>query len=352
MIVFERAVGAVPMTPAMASVVVAHINIALSKVAPPHVRTTLGKISHRGRLSTMAREGASAAMLLHFKKEIIEAARKVDRGIINVIANESWMELKILVAYERYRHPEGLENLRAQIEAENEGVIIPPFSMRWLRAKRMIEDHHQRGKLPGGGASVVFKVPNKAVGQKLLSEMWVAGNRFKAHPFIPDKADTLCGRCSAWGHSEFRCHNVMEVCGICSENHLTAGHRCEVVTCGAVGRVCPHVGMKCPNCGGAHPAQDGRCRARNEAIGIARGARIGRATWTQQADTAHLQHERQQRQQRAPEASRTREQHPRELSPPRPVLPPAPATDRTEEPDQMEGVMEAESSGTAQPVAV
>jgi hypothetical protein len=49
----------------------------------------------------MAQEGVSAAMLLSFKKEIIEAARKVDMGIINVIVNESWVELKMCILYER-----------------------------------------------------------------------------------------------------------------------------------------------------------------------------------------------------------------------------------------------------------
>jgi len=36
-------------------------------------------------------------MLLLFKKEIIEAARRADKAIINVVANETWAELKILV---------------------------------------------------------------------------------------------------------------------------------------------------------------------------------------------------------------------------------------------------------------
>jgi len=31
--------------------------------------------------------------------------------------------------------------------------------------------------------------------------------------------------------------------------------------------------MKCPNCGGGHPAQDARCRAKHAAIEIARGRR-------------------------------------------------------------------------------
>jgi hypothetical protein len=273
MIVFERAQDSPQISPMVASNVMARVNIALSKVAPPHIRTTTGKISARGRLSTIAREGASAAMLLRFKKEIIEAARQADKGIINVVANESWVELKILVPYERYRHPEGLADLREQIEAENEGVVVPPFSMRWMRAKRIIEGHYQQGRLPHGGASVVFKVPNKAAGQKLLTEMWVAGNRFKAIPFIPNKADTLCGSCSRWGHSEFQCPQAEVTCAVCAGKHRMESHRCEVATCEAIGRVCPHTAMKCPNCSGNHPARDARCRAKVNAIAVARGAR-------------------------------------------------------------------------------
>ena len=121
------------------------VNIALSKVAPPQVRTEAFKISSRGRLSTAARAGASAAMLLRFKKEIIEAARQADKAIINVIANETWVELKILVPYQRYREANGITELRQEIEAANAGVIIPPISMRWMRSKKIIEEHYQRG---------------------------------------------------------------------------------------------------------------------------------------------------------------------------------------------------------------
>jgi len=302
MIVFERMADAPQISPTMTSAVVAYVNITLSKVAPLHVRTTLGKISHRGRPSSMAREGVSAAMLLRFKRQIIEAARKVDRGIINVIANESWVELKILVPYDRYRHPEGLSDLCEQIEAENEGVMIPPFSIKWMRAKKVIKHHYQHGKLPHGVASVVFKVPNKAAEQKLLAEMWVAGNRFRAQPFIPNRADTLCGRCSSWGHSEFRCPKMAVVCGICSVGHRMKSHKYEVVTCGAIGRVCPHTKMKCPNCGRAHPAEDARCQVKVTAVAIARGARQ--------------------------------------------------SAERMEDPNEMEMVIEAETSGTAPPMAI
>jgi len=212
-------------------------------------------------------------MFLRFKKEILEAARKADRAIINVVANETWAELKILVPYDGYRHSNGLADLREQIEAENPGAVIPPLSMKCMRSASTIERYYQAGRLPKNAASVIFKVPGKVAAQKLLVEMWVAGNKFRALPYIPSKADSLCGMCGQWGHSEFRCQRGSATCTICAGSHRTEEHRCEVATCGKVGKVCPHMEMKCPNCRGRHPAQDARCRAKRAAIEIARGKR-------------------------------------------------------------------------------
>jgi hypothetical protein len=138
---------------------------------------------------------------------------------------------------------------------------------------KVIVEHYEAGRLPQNAASVVFKVPGKEAAQKLLEEMWVAGNKFRALPYIPDKADTLCGTCSQWGHSEFRCQQSVPTCTLCAGSHRTVEHRCEVATCGKIGKVCPHTEMKCPNCGGGHPAQDARCKAKRTAIGIARSRR-------------------------------------------------------------------------------
>ena len=145
--------------------------------------------------------------------------------------------------------------------------------MKWMRSVSTIERYYQARHLPKNAASVIFKVPGKVAAQKLLVEMWVAGNKFRALPYIPNKADTLCGMCGQWGHSEFRCQQAAATCTICAGTHRTEDHRCEVVTCGKVGKVCPHTEMKCPNCGGGHPAQDARCRAERAAIEIARGRR-------------------------------------------------------------------------------
>jgi len=85
----------------------------------------------------------------------------------------------------RCHNENGLAELREEIEAENEGVI-PLFLMRWVRAKRAIDEHFQRGRLPLGEASVVFKVPNKEAGRALLKEMWVVGShaRVRYHEYL------------------------------------------------------------------------------------------------------------------------------------------------------------------------
>lgn len=58
-IVFERMAGAPQINPAVSASAAAFVNIALSKVAPAHVRTEGFKISSRGRLSTTVRFGIS-----------------------------------------------------------------------------------------------------------------------------------------------------------------------------------------------------------------------------------------------------------------------------------------------------
>ena len=147
-IVFERATGAPQIDTVVAASAAAFVNIALSRVAPAHVRTEAFRISVQGRLSTTARFGASAVMLLCFKKEILQAARKANRTIINVIANVTWAELKILVPYDRYRHSSRLADLREQIKAENPGVVVPQLSMKWMRSVSTIERHYQASCLP------------------------------------------------------------------------------------------------------------------------------------------------------------------------------------------------------------
>jgi hypothetical protein len=74
--------------------------------------------------------GASAAVRLIFKKELIEVTRKADSTITNIHCNESRAELKALVPYALYRDGGGIGRLREKIEAKNEGAEVLPFTIR------------------------------------------------------------------------------------------------------------------------------------------------------------------------------------------------------------------------------
>jgi len=301
----------------------------------------------QGRLTTTAHFRALAAILLQFKKEILEAPVKANRAIINVIANETWAELKILVPYDHYYHPNRLWELRQQIVVENPRVVIPPLSIKWMRAASTIESHYQAGCFPKNAASVIFKVPSKIAASKLLVEMWVAGNKLRALPYIPDRADTLYGRCGQWGQSEFRCHRSCANCAICAGVHRTEQHRYEVSTYGKVGKVCPHTEMKFPNCGGGHPTQDARCHAKHVEIEIARGRREA-TPWAEPNQAPKLPARQ------PPQAAAVMPSHAGGLAPLSWVpenVPAAPTPDRKKDPmDVM--VTGTEPSGTAPPVAV
>jgi hypothetical protein len=225
------------------------------------------------------------------KIEIIQAASQADNTIVNVVACESWVQLKILVPYERYWGKEGLDNLREAIEAENGGVVKPPFSMKWMKLWHNYKEQWQRDNLPLGRASVIFKVPNQAAERGPLKEIWVAGNRFQAEIFVLSKVDSLCTICNKWGHSEFHCYSRKPVCGICTGEHRTSEHKCEVATCKAVVRMCEHTALKCSNCGEAHQVQDRRCRMKLAAIEIARWAGQWIATRPEAADWAEVEAE-------------------------------------------------------------
>jgi hypothetical protein len=86
-------------------------------------------------------------MAFLYRNIIIKAARSGDEGIIDVEGNHSWERLKIHpVPVVRYMGTgtNGLQKMREEIPAENEGVTIPP-QVRWLSNPRTIKEREQRG---------------------------------------------------------------------------------------------------------------------------------------------------------------------------------------------------------------
>ena len=105
---------------------------------PSHIRTFQLRKNTRGTLAGLPTPFAPVEQLLLYKDTIIRAARTIDPSIVDITANETWRRVKIHgVPLNRYlgRGTYGLDKLREEIEAENEGVEIPR-QMRWLGVTR------------------------------------------------------------------------------------------------------------------------------------------------------------------------------------------------------------------------
>jgi len=143
---------------------------------------------------------------------------------VDVEENESWQRLKFhpvpLIQY-MGKGAEGLQKMREEFDAENEGVVIPT-QVRWLANTRTIRKRRQNGEI--AASSVVFVIKPK--------------------------------------------------CGYCSGHHRTSDHKCNVVGCTAKqGSLCRHTLEKCPHCKGNYIALSSKCVKKREATEAARQSR-------------------------------------------------------------------------------
>jgi len=161
--------------------------------APAHVRIMNARRNAKGTITAITHQNATAEMALLYRDIIIKAARSVDKGIIDVEGNEFWERLKIhTVPLVRYmgKGTEGLQKMREEIQAENEGVAIAA-QVRWLMNPRIIREREQRGEIKA--SSVVFIVRGKKVAQRLVNKgVIAAGVRYKVEPYTNAGPDSLC----------------------------------------------------------------------------------------------------------------------------------------------------------------
>ena len=247
------------------------VNLALFKAAPKntHVRVEMVRCSPRGTITVSAAMGADAKMLMLFKKQILEAANRVEASITDVGTNEQWVKLKVMgVPFEMYRGQGGMEEIAACLEAEN-GLVVP-LAPRWLRQWRWINERWEQGTLRF--APVVITVRGQeAAGKYLAGGLRLGGMKMKVEKFVEEGKDTQCDKCAAWGHSEFRCPQLGVLrCGLCGDGHRTSEHACQVAGCGRKDR-CRHLQAKCANCGGGHTAAWTGCPFARSARAAARG---------------------------------------------------------------------------------
>jgi len=256
------------------------VNRALFEAKVPHFVRIQGVTKNtRGCLSTITTPAATAEMLIRYREIVIKAARKVDAGIVDIETNELWERVKMHgVNFDRYLGKKtggGLEKLRQELQAENEGVVLP-LAINWIGGPKDVQKKKAEGKI---ASSVVFAVKGSKMAEKVLKGgLRAAGVKYDVEKFVNAGPDSFCGVCSRWGHVDAKCGSLkMPACMLCAGRHLTKDHKCNVVRCKAnAGQNCTHNVDKCVNCKGNHIAKANVCVKKQEAI---KTTREERRTW-------------------------------------------------------------------------
>jgi len=256
------------------------VNRALFEAKVPYFVRIQGVTKNtRGCLSTITTPAATAEMLIRYREIVIKAAKKVDAGIVDIETNELWERVKMHgVNFDRYLGKKtggGLEKLRQELQAENEGVVLP-LAINWIGGLKDVQKKKAEGKK---ASSVVFAVKGSKMAEKVLKGgLRAAGVKYDVERFVNAGPDSFCGVCSRWGHVDAKCGSLkMPACMLCAGRHLTKDHKCNVVGCKAnAGQNCTHNVDKCVNCKGNHLAKANCCVKKQEAIKVAREER---RTW-------------------------------------------------------------------------
>jgi len=253
------------------------VNRALFEAKVPHsVRIQVVMKNIRGCMSTITTPGVTAEILIRYRKIVIEAARKVDTGIVDIETNELWERVKLHgVNFDRYLGKKtggGMEKMRQELQAENKGVVLP-LAINWIGGPKDVQKKKGEGKK---ASTVVFDVKGSKMAEKVLKKgLRAAGVKYDVEKFMTAGPDSFCGVCSRWGHVEAKCGALkMPACMLCVGRHLTKDHECNVVGCRATaGQNCTHNVDKCVNCKGNHIAKANCCVKKQEVIKIAREER-------------------------------------------------------------------------------
>jgi hypothetical protein len=215
-------------------------------------------------------------MLIRDREIVIKTARKVDAGIVDIETNELWEKVKMHgVNFDRYLGKKtggGLEKLREELQAENEGVVLP-LAISWIGGPNDVQKKKGERKK---ASTVVFAVMGSKMAERVLKGgLRAAGVKYVVQKFMTARPDSFCRVCSRWGHVEAKCRALkMPACMLCTGRHLTKNHKCNVVGCKAnAGQNCTHNVDKYVNCMGNHIAKANVCGKKQEAIKTARGKR-------------------------------------------------------------------------------
>jgi len=192
----------VPLPNKMDHEIASVINRALfHQQAPAHIRIMNARRNVKGATTAISHQNATAEMAMQYRDIIIMAARTVDRVVVDVEENETWERLKIhAVPLVRYmgKGTEGLQKMREEFEAENEGIAIPT-QVRWLANPHTIRETRQNGEI--GVSSVVFVVKRSRLAQSLIKKgSKAAGVWYRVEAFTNAGPDSWSELCCGWGH--------------------------------------------------------------------------------------------------------------------------------------------------------
>lgn len=241
------------------------INLAIKRCGlPEHIRLLRLWESPSGAISGQLKRGANAEMLNSAKEEILKAVKKLDPSISSLQAAEQWYSLRIhKVCLQRYLTLSGMELLKEEIESTN-GLNLPQ-TPRWINQERT-EERYQNEEI--FYSTVIIKVRSKSIANSLITKgIEFGGRNHPVEPFLETKADTLCSKCSKFGHNGYKyCQNQAK-CVFCGENHETKDHKCQLTGCTAQsGTLCIHTPVKCINCNGPHLASSHFCSKKREIL--------------------------------------------------------------------------------------
>jgi hypothetical protein len=209
--------------------------------APAHIWIMNTKRNAKGVITAITHLNATADMALQYRHILITAARPVNKGDVEVEENESWERPKFHpVPLVRYmgKSTEGMQKMREEFEAENEGIVIPT-QVRWLANPRIIKERRQNGGIVA--SSVVLVVTGSRVAQSRVKKgIKAAGVWYRVEPYMNEGPDCRCQLCCGSGLIENKCGSNPK-CGYCSGHHRTSDHKCNVVGCtGKQGSLCGH----------------------------------------------------------------------------------------------------------------
>jgi len=180
------------------------VNRALFEAKVPHFLHIQGLTKNtRGCLSMITTLGARAEMFIPYREIVMKAARKVDTGIVDIETNELWERVKMhSVNFDRYLGKKmggGLEKLRQELQAGNEGVVLP-LTINWIGGPKDVQKKKAEGKKV---STVVFAVKRSKMAKKVSKGgLRAAGVKYDVEEFMNAGPDSFCGMCSRWGHLE------------------------------------------------------------------------------------------------------------------------------------------------------